>query len=95
MKTAPAYLMLITFFSCNLLFCQENVSNDKTRITKNTTQKSITNSAKIPEKNKIGHSNTLKSSTNKTKTLETRSKAILEISETVATTVPRTTLDFF
>ncbi|WP_299222866.1 hypothetical protein [uncultured Aquimarina sp.] len=95
MRAAPAYLMLITFFSCSLLFCQENVSNDKTRITKNTIQESITHSSKIPEKNKIAYPDTLKPSTNKSKIAETNSKVTLEISETVTTSVPRTTLDFF
>ncbi|WP_298548996.1 hypothetical protein [uncultured Aquimarina sp.] len=95
MRAAPACLMLITFLSCNLLFCQKNVSIDKTSITKSTIQESITHSPKILEKDKIDHLNIVKSSTNKAKTAEARSKVTLEISETVTTSVPRTTLDFF
>ncbi|WP_299261597.1 hypothetical protein [uncultured Aquimarina sp.] len=95
MRAAPACLILITFFSCNLLFCQENVSNNTTRINKKIIQESITSSSKIPKKNKIDYFNTLKPQTNKSKTAESKSKVTLEIAETVITSVPRTTLDFF
>ncbi|WP_299442037.1 hypothetical protein [uncultured Aquimarina sp.] len=95
MKAAPACILLITFLSSSLLFSQENISVNKNKIAESTILKSVNHETKLPKEKLNSYTNTSQQSISKTKKTNSKTKATLEMTKTIDTSVPRTTLDFF
>ena len=95
MKAAPACILLITFLSSSLLFSQENVSINKKRTVENIVIKPLNHDSKVPKEKLVSYAHISQQSINKAKKTNIKTKATIEITKTLDTSVPRTTLDFF
>lgn len=94
MSVAPAYLTMIALLLSSVLFSQENISKTKNNI-RTETKKTTSNYKKAyPEKKLISYTKAKILDTG-TKNKNLPKKTILKTSDTIPTSVPRTTLDFY